>query len=83
MSSVEHTHRILDCPCIAVADDQEAISALHMMVRDGGGYSIAINAEKILFYRSRPDIRDVIDGAKFPYPDGIFKIPNPIKAPIK
>lgn len=35
-----------------------------------GGYCVAINAEKILFYRSRSDLRQVIDRASLPYPDG-------------
>jgi N-acetylglucosaminyldiphosphoundecaprenol N-acetyl-beta-D-mannosaminyltransferase len=60
-----------DCPCVALRDEEHAIAVLNELVRSGhGGYSVAINAEKIVFYGSRSDVRTLINKASLPYADG-------------
>ena len=62
---------ILDCPCIPFTSDEDAVRFLESCIKDGqGGYSVAINAEKILQYRDSKDVRDVINKARMPYADG-------------
>jgi N-acetylglucosaminyldiphosphoundecaprenol N-acetyl-beta-D-mannosaminyltransferase len=64
--------RILNgCPCVVLRDEEHAIAVLQgLMSSRRGGYSVAINAEKITLYGSRPDIRELIDHATLPYADG-------------
>jgi bacterial polymer biosynthesis proteins, WecB/TagA/CpsF family len=60
-----------DCPCVALRDEEQAIAVLNDLVVSGrGGYSVAINAEKIVFYGSRSDVRALINKASLPYADG-------------
>ena len=63
--------KILGCPCEAVSSSKDAAETLTQLVESGvGGYSVAINAEKISKYKSDEELRNVIDGASFTYPDG-------------
>lgn len=72
MSTITAPIEILDCPCVPVTGEQAAIALLDAAIRQAtGGYAVAINAEKILFFRSRADVRKVIENAALPYPDGI------------
>lgn len=66
------TLRVLDgCPCVPLHSEQQAIDIIDRFISlRQGGYSVAINAEKILLYGSRADVRAIIDGAALPYPDG-------------
>lgn len=65
------TYRLLGCPCAAVSNSEQAQQQLTKLVHAGeGGYSVAINAEKISRYRIDSELRTVIDGASFVYPDG-------------
>ena len=34
------------------------------------GYTVAINAEKVLKYRAAPDLKRIVDASILPYPDG-------------
>ncbi len=62
---------LLGCPCVPIVDDTAAACAVDAAIREGrGGYAVAINAEKILFYQKLPEMRDVIERAALPYPDG-------------
>ena len=62
---------LLDCPCVPLESDNDAIAAVGKEISlKRGGYAVAINAEKILFYRRLPEVRQVIDNAALPYPDG-------------
>jgi len=38
--------------------------------KDGYGYSVAINAEKIMRYRRDAELSEAIEQSSFPYPDG-------------
>ena len=68
---IESAYDLLDCPCVPLASDEEAIATLGAAIASkAGGYAVAINAEKILFYRRLPNVREVIDRSALPYPDG-------------
>lgn len=63
---------ILSCPSLQVetlVDLKEYIYELNQ--KGKGGYSVAINAEKIMMYRSNPDMKTSIDGSILPSPDGV------------
>jgi N-acetylglucosaminyldiphosphoundecaprenol N-acetyl-beta-D-mannosaminyltransferase len=65
------TYKLLGCPCAAVSNSKQAQQQLANLVHAGkGGYSVAINAEKISRYRIDAELRSVIYGASFVYPDG-------------
>jgi len=66
------TQTILTCPSLQVeslSDLKEYIYNLNQ--REIGGYSIAINAEKIMMYRNNPEMKKSIDGSILPSPDGV------------
>ena len=63
-------NRIGNCPCLAVSEPDMKL-LVQAAIRDRrSGYTVAINAEKILAYHEDPVVADVIDQALFPYPDG-------------
>lgn len=75
MADADPSHRrllrILDCPCEPFADAGAIEQALIGLVEsERGGYSVAINAEKILRYARDPELRSVIEGASLAVPDG-------------
>lgn len=62
---------ILDCPCVPFADEEAVKERLRTIVTAGeGGYSVAINAEKIQRYDHDEALRRVIDDAALPVADG-------------
>lgn len=62
---------LLGCPCLPFADEAAVKKQLHAIVASGhGGYSVAINAEKIQRYGHDAALRGVIDGAMLPVADG-------------
>lgn len=62
---------ILDCPCESFPDTAAVQVALTRLVESSrGGYSVAINAEKISRYSRDAELRAVIDGASLAVPDG-------------
>src|SRR5690606_17489701 len=69
---VERLRLVNDCPCVVLRDEAQAIALLNeLIVSRQGGYSVAINAEKILYYGSRADVRELIDRSTLPYADGV------------
>lgn len=64
---------VLDCP-IQCGDEIEfrdhLIEVLSEQHQVGGGYSIAINAEKIYKYNKNTDLRNTIDSSTLQYVDG-------------
>ena len=71
MSSENKLYEILDCPCMPFKTEDEISAELARLVNLGtGGYSVAINAEKILKYSENPELKDIIDSASLCYPDG-------------
>lgn len=54
-----------------IVNDQHASDVLAELINEGqGGYSVAINAEKISRFKIDSDLRQTINNAKFVYPDG-------------
>ncbi|HLS80649.1 MAG TPA: WecB/TagA/CpsF family glycosyltransferase [Steroidobacter sp.] len=69
---VERLRLVNDCPCVVLRDEAQAVALLNeLIVSRQGGYSVAINAEKILYYGSRADVRELIDHSTLPYADGV------------
>jgi N-acetylglucosaminyldiphosphoundecaprenol N-acetyl-beta-D-mannosaminyltransferase len=62
--------RIGNCPCLAVNESNMKILVEAAVRERRGGYTVAINAEKIMAYHEDPAVAEVIDQALFPYPDG-------------
>jgi len=66
-----HKYRLLGCPCVPVDSIDTANQLLTELVNEGVyGYSVAINAEKIMRYKSDTELRESIDQSSLPYPDG-------------
>ena len=61
---------VLGCPCTAVNHSQAAIHLEALLGSQQLGYTVAINAEKILKYADYSDFSEIIDNSIFPYPDG-------------
>lgn len=62
---------VLGCPVMIFKTEQDAISALVSTVEfGGGGYSVAINAEKIMLYQKSDVVRELINNATLQIPDG-------------
>jgi len=63
--------RILQCPCALVANETGFQAELEKMLLNGcSGYSVAINATKIMMYSSSDLVRNLIDNALVRTPDG-------------
>ena len=62
--------RIGKCPCLPV-NSQDMRAFLEKAIAEGQrGYTVAINAEKVMAYHRDAAVAKVIDNALFPYPDG-------------
>ena len=65
-------YKILGARCISVKSLSEYKKHINEIISSGnGGYSVAINAEKIMFYQENEAIRDIIDNSVLPSPDGV------------
>lgn len=65
------TYLLLGCPVQAFSNEREVVSHLKNLVNQkSGGYSVAINAEKIQWYNNSKQIKSIIDNAKLRVPDG-------------
>lgn len=65
------TYSILGCPCASFASEADVRRALQGIVATGqGGYSIAINAEKIQRFEQDSELRLVIESSILPIADG-------------
>jgi N-acetylglucosaminyldiphosphoundecaprenol N-acetyl-beta-D-mannosaminyltransferase len=63
---------ILSCPSLQVETLIDLKEYIYELNKKGiGGYSVAINAEKIMMYRSNHEMRTSIDGSILPSPDGV------------
>ena len=60
---------ILGCPCFAVNEAQAAKYLAELVQSKELGYTVAINAEKILKHSDESGFNHTIDNAIFPYPD--------------
>ncbi|MFH2142863.1 MAG: WecB/TagA/CpsF family glycosyltransferase [Bacteroidota bacterium] len=76
---------IINCPCYDVASKKEIEDfILEKINQNQGGYTVAINALKIVKYNNDPIAKDVIDKAILQIPDGFgavyaFKLLHKIK----
>lgn len=61
---------IFGCPCLPINDDELEKKINYFINNKLIGYTVAINAEKILNYNKDPVLRDIIDNSILPYPDG-------------
>jgi len=59
---------IIGCPCAPITEDHVHDFLIEHI--NGKGYTVAINAEKILKYRSNDNLKNIIDNSILPYPDG-------------
>lgn len=65
---MKDTEKIMGCPCLPIMETDIAQFFINNI--SNKGYTVAINAEKILNYRSNNELKEIIDGSIFPYPDG-------------
>jgi len=68
---LQEKFRILQCPCMSIATDEQAGRILTQVIEDGGGgYSVAINAEKITRFKTDAELNEIVENARLVYPDG-------------
>lgn len=64
-------NKIMEVPCLSFSSDDEVQDALLKVIQSKeGGYSVAINAEKIYLFQDDESIKRVINESNFPVPDG-------------
>lgn len=64
-------YKILGTPCFQVSNENQVkIYLKNILHNNQGGYSVAINATKILMYKKDPRVKEIIDNALLPIPDG-------------
>lgn len=64
-------YRILGAPCLLVEDVSSIKEYIGNLVENKtGGYSVAINAEKIMMYEKNPEMKEIIENSILPTPDG-------------
>jgi N-acetylglucosaminyldiphosphoundecaprenol N-acetyl-beta-D-mannosaminyltransferase len=62
---------IIGAPCLVVKNEKEAKKYINELIEKRiGGYSVAINAEKIMMYNRSENIKNIIDNSILPIPDG-------------
>ena len=65
------SYHILDCPCLLVDNERELKQYIaENIFKLNGGYSVAINAEKIVMYTDNSTMHEIIDNALYRIPDG-------------
>ena len=62
--------KLMGCPCFSVSENTLESQLMHFIDNNICGYSVAINAEKILKYKKDNKLKGVIDDSIYPYPDG-------------
>lgn len=64
-------YRILNTPCFQIQTNEDLKQKIKTIVESNiGGYTVAINAEKIMMYQKDIIMREIIDRASLPIPDG-------------
>jgi len=65
------TIEILNCPCIATNSESELKKYINqLIVHKTGGYSVAINANKVVMYNENIEINEIINNSILPTIDG-------------
>lgn len=63
--------KIIDTPCFQIGNHNIAKNYIKKLIIDKiGGYSTAINAEKIMMYSKDIEMKEIIDNSILPIPDG-------------
>lgn len=63
--------KIIDTPCFQIENQNIAKSYIKKLISNNiGGYSTAINAEKIMMYSKDIEMKKIIDNSVLPIPDG-------------
>jgi N-acetylglucosaminyldiphosphoundecaprenol N-acetyl-beta-D-mannosaminyltransferase len=63
--------RVLGAHCLCVENVQQIKNYISELIEQKkGGYSVAINAEKIMMYSRKPEMKTIIDNSILPTPDG-------------
>lgn len=64
-------YKILGARCLAVSSVAEYKEHINALIKnETGGYSVAINAEKVMMYQNSESLRDILDNCALPSPDG-------------
>lgn len=64
-------YKILGAKCLAVTSVKEYEQHINQIIQSKkAGYSVAINAEKVMFYQNNEAIKEIIDNSILPSPDG-------------
>jgi len=67
----KHKLDIIGCPCYCFKNEEEAFVIVEEIFLSGnGGYSVAINAEKIMLFKNNQEFRNLILNSVLPSPDG-------------
>lgn len=62
---------IMGCPCYYFKDEEIAFEFVQQLILSKtGGYSVAINAEKIMLHEKDEKFRELIENSTLPSPDG-------------
>lgn len=65
-------YSILNCPCLAVETPEQIKDYIRSLISSGkGGYTVAINALKIVGYNNNSETRRIINQGIFHVPDGV------------
>ncbi|RAJ10522.1 N-acetylglucosaminyldiphosphoundecaprenol N-acetyl-beta-D-mannosaminyltransferase [Chitinophaga skermanii] len=70
---MHHTDKveIMGCPCYCFESEEAAfLQVQDIIMAKNGGYSVAINAEKVMLYERNEKFRDIIANSVLPSPDG-------------
>jgi N-acetylglucosaminyldiphosphoundecaprenol N-acetyl-beta-D-mannosaminyltransferase len=65
---------VLDCPIYPVSESDCEHMVVNFLREHKSGYTIAINAEKLLAFKRDVMMRNLIHEALLPYPDGIMAV---------
>jgi N-acetylglucosaminyldiphosphoundecaprenol N-acetyl-beta-D-mannosaminyltransferase len=60
--------KVMGCPCAPI--HERNVSGFFSKNIGGKGYTVAVNAEKVLKYQSDVELQNIVDGSLLPYPDG-------------
>jgi N-acetylglucosaminyldiphosphoundecaprenol N-acetyl-beta-D-mannosaminyltransferase len=64
-------HSLMGAKCLCVENIEQIKDYVSELIEQKkGGYSVAINAEKIMMYRKNPEMSKIIDASVLPTPDG-------------
>ncbi len=63
-------YEIMGCPCVAMQESDAIPFLMSWIKAETGGYTVAINAEKIEYFNRDSGLRSIVTNSILPYPDG-------------